>query len=310
MPLSFTVLASGSSGNASLLRVDGFGLLLDAGLGPRLLARRLMAAGAAWSQVHAVLLTHTHSDHWRERTLRHLHRLRIPLYCHAGHQDGLGYSPTFARMLTEELVVDYESGKEFHLTPGLSCRPLPLRHDCGATFGFRFQVSDALDGEARALGYVADLGSWDADLAQALADVDLLALEFNHDVELEQTSGRSPYLIERVLGDDGHLSNAQAAALLGEILQRSLAGRLRHVVQLHLSRECNRPLLAREAVRAILTELTSVELHTASQDEISPTIVVGTPQNAAAPLNRLAAARVRSLRLTRSVQPFLPGMSD
>ena len=43
MPLRFTVLASGSAGNASLLQIDGFGLLVDAGLGPRTLAGRLAA---------------------------------------------------------------------------------------------------------------------------------------------------------------------------------------------------------------------------------------------------------------------------
>ena len=38
MSLRFTVLASGSGGNASLVETDGFGVLIDAGLGPRQLA--------------------------------------------------------------------------------------------------------------------------------------------------------------------------------------------------------------------------------------------------------------------------------
>src|SRR5947209_5318536 len=97
MPFQFTVLASGSGGNASLLEADGFGLLLDVGLGPRQLAGRLAAARASWAKVHAVLLTHTHSDHWNERTLAHLHRHGIPLYCHAGHHEGLrAYSEAFS----------------------------------------------------------------------------------------------------------------------------------------------------------------------------------------------------------------------
>ena len=79
MALEFTVLASGSSGNASLVRTNGFGLLLDIGLGPRDLAGRLAAIGAAWRNVHAVLLTHTHSDHWNERTLAYLRRFRTTL---------------------------------------------------------------------------------------------------------------------------------------------------------------------------------------------------------------------------------------
>src|SRR5437764_4806665 len=85
MGLRFTVLASGSGGNATLVECDGFGLLIDAGLGPRQLATRLTAAGASWSSVHALLLTHTHSDHWNDNTIGHLMRRRIPLYCHPGH---------------------------------------------------------------------------------------------------------------------------------------------------------------------------------------------------------------------------------
>src|SRR5437773_3419097 len=85
MALRFSVLASGSSGNASLLEADGFGVLLDAGLGPRQLAARLAAVGRSWRHVHAVILTHTHSDHWKDRTFAHLHRHGIPLYCHDDH---------------------------------------------------------------------------------------------------------------------------------------------------------------------------------------------------------------------------------
>src|SRR5215831_19007106 len=99
MGLRFTVLASGSAGNASLIETGGFGLLLDAGLGPRQLAARLAAVGASWQDVHAAVLTHTHSDHWTDRTLAHLHRRGLPLYCHPDHHRVLGtYSPGFAAL--------------------------------------------------------------------------------------------------------------------------------------------------------------------------------------------------------------------
>src|SRR5262249_360813 len=49
MAFRFSILASGSSGNAAFLESDGFGLLIDAGLGPRQLASRLAAVGASWA---------------------------------------------------------------------------------------------------------------------------------------------------------------------------------------------------------------------------------------------------------------------
>ncbi len=312
MPVHFTVLASGSAGNASLLLTNGFGLLLDAGLGQRLLTQRLAAAGFSWDQVHAVLLTHTHSDHWKDTTFKHLYRQRIPLYCHVEHhQDLQAYGQAFAKLQQANLVHGYESGHPLSLAPGLCCRPLPLRHDGGPTFGFRLEMAGEFFGQPYALGYAADLGSWNPELVGELTDVDLLALEFNHDVQLEYASGRSPYLIARILGDEGHLSNGQAGALLQEILRRSAPGRLLHVVQLHLSRECNHPHLAAEAARAILAGADwPIELHTSCQDWPSPTLLLGAATNGKAVYLEIPSPSARRPRPATSIQLTLPGMSD
>jgi phosphoribosyl 1,2-cyclic phosphodiesterase len=305
MGLRFTVLASGSAGNASLIETGGFGLLLDAGLGPRQLAARLAAVGASWQDVGAVVLTHTHSDHWSDRTLAHVHRRGLPLYCHPEHQGVLQtYSPGFAALRSAGLVHEYEAGREFMLSPGLRCLPLPVRHDGGATFGFRLEAAADLFGGGLCLAYLADLGCWDAGLAAAVGDVDVLALEFNHDVGMEYASGRQPRLIARVLGDDGHLSNVQAAALLREVLRRSPPERLRHVVQLHLSRDCNRPALAAAAAQEVVGELAwEVAVHTAAQDTPGPRLQLGLT----------AGARRRPFVPSRRrgpspAHPWLPGL--
>jgi phosphoribosyl 1,2-cyclic phosphodiesterase len=276
MALRFTVLASGSGGNATLLECDGFGLLIDAGLGPRELSTRLAAAGSSWGSVQALLLTHTHTDHWHESTLAQMFRRRVPVYCHGSHRSFLAVrSHNFPLMEGSGLVHHYEPGQTFTLGPGLCCRPLRVRHDGGETFGFRVEGVPDLFGHTCAVGYVADLGTWDEELVMSLADLDLLALEFNHDVRMERASGRSARLIVRVLGDEGHLSNEQAAALLRAIVGQSSPGRLKHVVQLHLSRDCNDPSLAAAAARAALTELEcDSRVHTASQNRVCPTVCV------------------------------------
>src|SRR5271154_6229679 len=103
MPLQFTVLASGSGGNASLLDADGFGVLLDIGLGPRQLASRLASVGATWKTIRAVLLTHTHTDHWNENTFAHLLKLKIPIFCHPEHHAVLQtYCPIFSDLRAAE----------------------------------------------------------------------------------------------------------------------------------------------------------------------------------------------------------------
>lgn len=306
MPLRFTVLGSGSGGNASLLETDGHSLLVDAGLGPRQISARLATVGASWAQVRAVLLTHTHSDHWKEPTFTHLCRHRIPLYCHAGHHPMLqAYSTAFAAMQAEGLVFGYGEDKDLLIGPSIRCRPLELRHDGGRTFGFRFEGIAEPENTSWAMAYLADLGSWNTALARAVADVDILALEFNHDVKLEYNSGRSPSLIARVLSDAGHLSNTQAAAFLRDVLQLSQAGRLRHVVQLHLSRDCNRPELAVEAARACLNGIGgSIEIHTADQDTPGPCLCFDANTPVPPTWQPLRKPRVSA---ALGSQPWLPG---
>ena len=65
--LRFRSLASGSSGNATLVEArSGTGvtrLLVDCGLGIRVLERRLAVAGLRCADIDALFITHEHSDH-------------------------------------------------------------------------------------------------------------------------------------------------------------------------------------------------------------------------------------------------------
>jgi phosphoribosyl 1,2-cyclic phosphodiesterase len=307
MSLTLTVLASGSQGNASLVQAGDFGVLIDCGVGPRTLAARFKQAGLSWEQVNALVLTHTHGDHWKERTLVRFVQAGIPFYCHPGHHAPLADSEAFAQLQTAGLIRSFHARKWFELSPGLRCQALPIRHDSGATFGFRFERETENSGPGCSLAYLADLGTWDSALADALADVDLLALEFNHDVHMERTSGRGAYLIQRVLSDRGHLSNVQAKAFLKAILKRSTPGRLQRVVQLHLSDECNCPKLAAQVAREGLNEMASeAEVYTAFQHEPSPTFhLTASGPN---PFMR-SHSRKRSSRkhAVSQAQPSLPG---
>jgi phosphoribosyl 1,2-cyclic phosphodiesterase len=277
MAVRWTVLASGSGGNSSLLECQGAALLLDVGIGPRSIATRLKSLNQGWEQIRGVLLTHTHSDHWHEKSLARMRELRIPLFCDREHRRELQLRCSgFQDLQFDGLVRTYEAGKEFSPIEGVRCRPLPVSHDGGPTFGFRLEGDGNLFDQKWGIGYAADLGSWDALLAKGLADVDVLALEFNHDVDLQRASGRAPWLIERVLGDQGHLSNIQGAQLLRECLRHSTPGRVRHVIQLHLSRQCNRPALAVASAREVLAQHGGdFALWTAEQDRAGGTIEIG-----------------------------------
>ncbi len=302
MSVRFHVLASGSSGNACVLDVDGFGILLDFGLTAKQLAARMQRFRLKWDQIHAVLLTHPHTDHWQTATLNHIAKLKIPFYCHADHLSLLSAGcPSVAEMEVAGRLNRYTVGEWFTISPHCRCLPIALRHDGATTCGFRFEGNGAILGAEWAVGYAADLGCWQPELARSLADVELLALEFNHDVNMQMRSGRSPHLIRRVLGDEGHLSNEQAAGLLAEIVRTSTPGRLRDVVQLHLSEQCNDPELAYAAAHKTCVELgLDVAIHTTRRGKPGASIILG--QTSARPRLRKSPKRAEP----ECVQPLLP----
>ncbi|QEL16871.1 MBL fold metallo-hydrolase [Limnoglobus roseus] len=303
MPVQFTTLGSGSSGNAAFLSANGFGLLIDCGLGPRVLSDRLAAAGARWPNVSAVILTHLHGDHWKGLTLQQLQRLHVPLIVHPTHAAWLAErSLEFPGLQKAGLVRTYRDGEPLALTPQLHCLPVRVPHDSDPTFAFRFDGTDPDTGHAWSLGYASDLGHVPKSLATAFRAVDVLALEFNHDVELQRRSRRTQQLIARVLGTHGHLSNVQAAEFVQELLLNRTTP-LQALFQLHLSRECNTAPLAQAAAQLVLADLSpTTQLITATQDRPTPTIVVKC-RPAEAPAPPLSA------RSRVPFQPCLPGMA-
>jgi phosphoribosyl 1,2-cyclic phosphodiesterase len=273
--VQFAVLASGSGGNSTLVRGDGPGLLIDVGIGPRALRERLESVGAGWSEVAVVVLTHTHGDHIDSGTFSEVARRRLSLHCHEGHRAALAADPGFRRLDDAGLVFCYEEDRPFLTATGVRLEPIALRHDGGPTFGFRIEASAGRRSRPVSIGYIADTGSWCDGMAEALADVDVLGVEFNHDVAMQKSSGRPWVLIKRNLGDRGHLSNSQGAELVEAVLKRSRRGALKHLVLLHLSRQCNRPALALEAARSAVRDAgRRVAVHAARQDPAHPNLWV------------------------------------
>lgn len=297
-----TVLASGSAGNATLIEGDGVGVLVDCGLPPQELAARLQVVGASWQGVTAVVITHTHSDHWNRYTLEHLRRLNVPLFAHPRHHAALAQHAAYTPLARAGLVRDYQPGEPLDFGGGLTARTVKVPHDSDPTFAVRVDYAGP-DGRW-AVGVASDLGTVPDDLFALFAGVDVLGIEFNHCEEMERASRRPRFLVDRVLGDYGHLSNRQAAEAVRAFAEAGGPDGLRAVVQLHLSRDCNTAELAAEAGREALKAAGSAAaVVTATQWQPA----------AAVPLVPRPGRPVRKPQSQpppprRSVQPCLPGL--
>ncbi len=272
--MRFSVLGSGSSGNSSFLQSDNFGLLIDVGFGPRQMKQRLNSIGCTWDDVTAVLITHTHRDHWNDKSFKKILQHQVPIYCHGSHMASFrNKCPSYSDLKLGGWLRTFKEDKKLDLGSGIECYPIEVSHDGGRTFAHRIEFGGDLFGDPWSVGYVTDLGTWDDSTAKHFANSSVLAIEFNYDDRMQQVSARPQYLIDRVLSDHGHLSNEQAAAFLKKIIEYSQIASLQNVVQLHLSRECNRPQIALAAAREVLVDMDMEIPVVASQQDAAVEIV-------------------------------------
>jgi len=265
MSLKISFLGSGSRGNCTLVETAKYKFLIDAGFSLRRTNELLHQCGTSLENISAVILTHTHDDHLKRAMLNRMHKSNIALICRPEHGDCLNSWDGYQWLRGKNLVRHYGQ-QRFEMLPELMVEPIPLSHDAPATHGFIFDFK--LGHSALRFAYVADCGFASlANINAKVHDAHLIALEFNHDEEMERSSGRPRYLINRVLGPQGHLSNVKAANWLKKVQSKNL----RQVVQLHLSRDCNLPTLAMNAARMTMGDMT---IGQTCQDQIGPIIQI------------------------------------
>jgi phosphoribosyl 1,2-cyclic phosphodiesterase len=123
------------------------------------------------------------------------------------------------------------------------------------------------------IGFLTDLGHATKLVVERVRAANVLLLEANHDVQMLQNDPRRPWsLKQRILSRHGHLSNDAAA----DVAEQILSPGLRRLYLGHLSRDCNRPELARKAVAGRLEQLggTHVCIECTSQHTPSSTLTL------------------------------------
>lgn len=283
------VLGSGSRGNAVVVDGGGRRILLDAGFSCREIEKRLATLGLSAESLDAVVVTHEHRDHVRgaDRLAR---RWGLPIY-------GTGGTLDHARGLSDEarrLARPLASGVPVEIA-GFVVEPFAIPHDAAEPVGL---VVTAPDGCR--LGLAGDLGSRSRLAWARLAELDVLLLETNHDLDMLR-SGPYPWVLkQRIASRHGHLSNRDAADGLPELL----CDRLRWVVCYHLSQTNNLPHLAGEEVAVMLErEGSRAAVAVAEQDRPSGWIEV-TADALAAGAAAHRAARLAAPPAAQLAVPF------
>ncbi len=243
--IRFTVLGSGSTGNAVLITSETTRVLVDAGLSAREILRRLAAVGVDPDRLDAVLITHEHSDHAGGLRVL-LSHIKCPVFISAATADAyLNTRKAIKLDGTSEAVrrrdalagrtVEIVSNSEFRIGD-IDFSPFCVPHDAADNFGF------AAKKDGIKIATLMDFGCFTDLIRESLAGCEAIVIESNHSRDmLRACSVYSWDLKQRIASRNGHLSNED----LADWLTDGFDGSARHIVLTHLSQRANEPNLAR-----------------------------------------------------------------
>lgn len=243
MNLKFISLASGSSGNCFYLGMPSYGILIDSGIGIRMVRKILRERGIAIESIMGIFVTHDHADHIR--SVGNLsEQFNIPVYATEMVHKGMlksycmtkKVSPANRRIIYKE---------ESIIIKDLSITPFEIPHDGTDNVGYSIRCGNTN------FCFITDIGHITPTVCAHVAKSNYLILEANYDEQMLAEGPYPPHLQARIYGERGHLSNREA----GEFLATHYPPQLCQVWLCHLSKENNKPHLAYHTVASALESI-------------------------------------------------------
>ena len=219
----FDIIASGSKGNATLVKHKDTLILIDLGITLVRLTEGLTSLHVELKDIDAAVFTHEHSDH--------LNGLKCispkKMYALKG---------TLPSSLSNVINV-YEP----FIIKDIKITPFPTSHDATNPCGYILEADD------EKLVYMTDTGVFLEETLPYITNPDYLIIESNHDIQMEMRTHRSFRLKQRILSEYGHLCNEDSAFASLEIL----GDKTKEIILAHLSEEANTPEVALEAYEKV-----------------------------------------------------------
>ena len=253
--LRFSVLASGSSGNAFYIESDRERLLVDAGLSGKQLDRLFSEVYVDPAKLTGILVTHEHGDHIKGLGII-ARKYNLPIY--ANRKTWQAMEGSLGKLSLDQKC-HFEIG-ETKTFGDIDVESFGVSHDAVEPMFFTFHNNNKKVALVTDLGYVSDR------IKKTVENADAYIFEANHDVEMLRM-GRYPWSVKRrILGDSGHVSNEDCALALCDII----GNQTKRIYLAHLSKDNNMKDLARMSVDNILRER-GIEMDLFDTDPMKPT---------------------------------------
>ncbi len=227
-------LQTGSNGNCFYVETPDTRLIIDAGISGKQAQQRLADKKRDIWMADAILVTHDHIDHSGNAGVFQ-QKIHKPLYMTSG---SWGVCQKRLGVLYDSRQFECGHSLKFKAT---TVESVPTPHDG------KDSVAYIVSYENKRLGIFTDLGYCFDGLGELIGTLDAIYLESNYDPEMLANGPYPPGLQQRIAGNGGHISNAQAATLLC-----NHNSKLQWAVLSHLSENNNNPNLALSTASAIV----------------------------------------------------------
>ena len=234
-----SVMFSGSRGNCTYISSGNSAFLVDAGVSAKQILLGLEQRMFDPTKLGGIFITHSHTDHISGLRVL-LKKYNIPVYASKETLRALILADVFN---SKTKYYDIEESPEFFMD--INVQFFRTSHDCEGSGGFVFTFAN---GEKTAI--CTDLGYISDTVRSAITSAKTIVIESNHDVGMLQ-NGIYPFATkQRILSDEGHLSNVACANELPNLIKNGTS----NIILAHLSRDNNTPELANVTARSVLIE--------------------------------------------------------
>jgi len=240
--IRLAALASGSNGNCYYFGTDKDAILVDAGISCRQIANRLEKLKLDISKIRGIFITHEHIDHIRGVEVL-TRKYRLPIFVTKKTFDNSG-------LYIDEELVNFISIGEMMEIGNIAITPFAKNHDAVEPCSYSLCFQD------KKVCIMTDIVTKCKNVITHLADADAVFLETNYDDHMLENGFYPYHLKQRISGDNGHLSNYQAALLVLE----HATPKLKYVFLSHLSANNNSPELAYTTFTSMIKERKDLKL--------------------------------------------------
>ena len=246
--MKIKVLASGSKGNCSLIETASTRFLIDIGITYQRLKKELEKMNLTIDDIDALLLTHAHNDHTSGLKVLLKHS-NFKIYAN--------------KDILKELTIDIDKERLelydslIYLNNSTEITVFKTSHDAKGSVGFLVTENN------NSLVYITDTGYLNRKYFPLLKNKNIYYIESNHDEKMLMDGPYPYYLKQRIISDEGHLSNETTS----KYLKRLVGNATKYVILAHLSEHNNREDLAYEATRLALKDRSNIKILVAKQNE-------------------------------------------